>query len=62
MRIASVPVSPQTAVFHHAVSTPRVVVSVVLQVLGWEAQLDIDDICTDAWRYQRNNPTGFSKS
>lgn len=27
--------------------------------LGWEAQLDIDAMCADAWRWQQANPEGF---
>lgn len=30
-----------------------------VQVLGWKAQLDIDDICRDAWKFQSNNPNGY---
>lgn len=28
--------------------------------LGWEAQRSLDDICADAWRWQRQNPDGYS--
>lgn len=28
-------------------------------VLGWRARHDIDDICADAWRWQRQNPLGY---
>ena len=28
-------------------------------VLGWRARHGIDDICTDAWRWQRQNPLGY---
>lgn len=31
------------------------------EVLGWEAKLDIDDMCQDSWRWQKNNPNGFEK-
>lgn len=31
------------------------------QVLGWEAQLDLDSMCADAWRWQSMNPTGYTK-
>jgi UDP-glucose 4-epimerase len=30
-----------------------------LQVLGWRAELDLDRMCEDAWRWQSNNPQGF---
>lgn len=29
------------------------------EVLGWEAKLDIEDMCADSWRWQSNNPNGF---
>ena len=31
------------------------------EVLGWEAKLDIDDMCEDSWRWQKNNPNGFEE-
>lgn len=27
--------------------------------LGWEAELDIEAMCADAWRWQTNNPNGY---
>ena len=27
--------------------------------LGWEAELGIEEMCADAWRWQKNNPKGF---
>lgn len=27
--------------------------------LGWRAELTIDDICRDAWRWQQQNPNGY---
>ena len=27
--------------------------------LGWEAQYNITDMCTDMWRFQSSNPTGY---
>jgi UDP-glucose 4-epimerase len=30
------------------------------QELGWEAKLDIDAMCADAWRWQSNNPQGYA--
>ena len=27
--------------------------------LGWNAKHGIDDMCSDAWRWQRNNPNGY---
>ena len=29
-------------------------------ILGWEAQLGIDRMCADTWRWQQNNPHGFT--
>jgi UDP-glucose 4-epimerase len=28
--------------------------------LGWKAQLGLDDICCDAWNWQRKNPRGYA--
>ena len=27
--------------------------------LGWDAKYGIDEMCSDAWRWQRNNPNGY---
>ena len=27
--------------------------------LGWSAERDLDRMCTDAWRWQSNNPNGY---
>lgn len=27
--------------------------------LSWKAELDIDDMCRDAWNWQKNNPEGY---
>ena len=29
------------------------------QVLGWKAQLDVERMCRDAWRWQSGNPNGY---
>lgn len=29
--------------------------------LGWKAQYDIDEMCRDAWNWQKNNPNGFEE-
>lgn len=29
------------------------------KMLGWEAKLDIDRMCADSWRWQKNNPKGY---
>ena len=29
--------------------------------LGWEAQLGLDEMCEDSWRWQKNNPDGYVK-
>lgn len=31
------------------------------EVLDWEAGLDIDQMCQDTWRWQKNNPNGFEE-
>lgn len=28
--------------------------------LGWEAKKDIEDMCRDSWRWQKNNPKGYA--
>lgn len=33
--------------------------SLAKQLLGWEAQYDVDRMCLDTWRWQLNNPHGF---
>ena len=30
--------------------------------LGWEAQLGLEDMCADSWRWISNNPQGFGAS
>lgn len=27
--------------------------------LGWKAELSLEDMCRDAWRWQKNNPNGY---
>ena len=29
------------------------------KLLGWQAELGIEDMCRDAWNWQRNNPSGY---
>lgn len=29
------------------------------RVLGWKAEKTLDDMCRDAWKWQRNNPSGY---
>ena len=31
------------------------------ELLGWEAQYDIEDMCRDSWRWQSNNPYGYER-
>jgi UDP-glucose 4-epimerase len=31
-----------------------------LALLGWQAKLDLDAMCTDSWRWQSGNPDGYS--
>lgn len=30
------------------------------KILGWKAELNICDMCRDAWNWQKNNPEGYS--
>ena len=30
--------------------------------LGWRTELDVDAMCRDAWRWQRQNPDGYAES
>jgi UDP-glucose 4-epimerase len=30
--------------------------------LGWKAELDIERMCQDAWRWQSQNPNGYDES
>jgi UDP-glucose 4-epimerase len=32
------------------------------QILGWTAIRGLDDMCADAWRWQRDNPEGYPAS
>ncbi|MBV1878022.1 MAG: UDP-glucose 4-epimerase GalE [Pseudomonadales bacterium] len=34
--------------------------ALALKELNWEANLTIEDICRDAWRWQQQNPNGYS--
>ncbi len=29
------------------------------EILGWEAKKSIDDMCSDGWKWQKNNPNGY---
>ncbi|MDD4081215.1 MAG: UDP-glucose 4-epimerase GalE [Eubacteriales bacterium] len=29
------------------------------ELLGWETELNIEDMCRDAWRWQKRNPAGY---
>ncbi|MBO4468314.1 MAG: UDP-glucose 4-epimerase GalE [Clostridia bacterium] len=31
------------------------------QLLGWEAELGVEEMCKDTWRWQSNNPKGYEK-
>lgn len=33
--------------------------SLARELLNWEANLDIDDMCRDAWNWQSRNPSGY---
>lgn len=36
-------------------------VSKALEELGWRAERDIDEMCEDSWRWQKNNPDGYGE-
>ena len=36
--------------------------SLARQLLGWQARHDLDRMCADSWRWQQQNPHGFSTS
>ena len=31
------------------------------QIIGWKAELGIDDMAADSWRWQKNNPNGYGE-
>jgi UDP-glucose 4-epimerase len=33
--------------------------SLAVRELGWSAQLDLETMCRDAWRWQSANPQGY---
>ncbi len=35
--------------------------SKALELLGWKAERNIDEMCEDSWRWQNNNPNGYDK-
>jgi len=35
--------------------------SLAERVLGWRATRSLEDMCRDAWHWQRNNPDGYSR-
>jgi UDP-glucose 4-epimerase len=34
--------------------------SLAQRLLGWRAELDVDAMCRDAWRWQSLNPQGYA--
>ena len=32
------------------------------RVLGWQTSRTLEDMCRDAWNWQKNNPMGYPKS
>lgn len=36
-------------------------VSLAKKLLGWEAKYDLERMCADSWRWQRQNPKGYDK-
>ena len=35
--------------------------SKALNELGWKAEKNLEDMCRDSWRWQKNNPNGYDK-
>jgi UDP-glucose 4-epimerase len=35
--------------------------STAFEILGWKAELDIERMCEDAWRWQSKNPNGYGE-
>lgn len=35
--------------------------SLAVKELGWKAERGLDEMCEDAWRWQKNNPKGYEK-
>ena len=35
--------------------------SLALKELGWRAQRGVDEMCEDAWRWQKDNPNGYAE-
>lgn len=35
--------------------------SKALKELGWKAEKNLEDMCRDSWRWQKNNPNGYDK-
>ncbi len=31
------------------------------KLLGWKAEKNVDDMCQDSWRWQKNNPNGYNE-
>jgi UDP-glucose 4-epimerase len=53
---------PHTIVGRRAGDVPCVYADTTLarELLGWEARFDLDDMCRDHWRWQRENPEGYA--
>jgi len=30
--------------------------------LGWKAEKNLEDMCRDAWNWQKNNPKGYENA
>ena len=35
--------------------------SKALEILGWKAELGVEEMCRDTWNWQKNNPNGYGK-
>ena len=34
--------------------------SKALREMGWKTKYDLEDMCADSWRWQKNNPNGYN--
>ena len=31
------------------------------ELIGWTAEKNLEDMCADAWNWQKNNPNGYGE-
>jgi UDP-glucose 4-epimerase len=60
-RVTGIPVARQTVARRDGdVAAIWADPSLAQRELGWRAELDLEAMCRDAWRWQRENPDGYS--